>query len=46
VSPQTYYEIYDKLSAAGYDYCFHKDGDGTPVIDMHGLALNKIDKVE
>ena len=46
VSPETYYEIYDKLAAAEYDHCFHKDGEESPVIDMHGLALNKIDKVE
>ncbi len=40
VSEETYYEIYDKLSEAGYDHCFHKD-DGKTVIDMHGIALNK-----
>ena len=40
VSPETYYEIYDKLSEAGYDHCFHED-DGKIVIDMHGIALNK-----
>ena len=40
VSPDTYYEIYDKLRQAGYDHCFHKD-DGKTVIDMHGIALNK-----
>jgi hypothetical protein len=40
VSPDTYYEIYDKLLEAGYDHCFHLD-DGHVVIDMHGIALNK-----
>ena len=40
VSEETYYEIYDKLSEAGYDHCFHKD-DGKTAIDMHGIALNK-----
>ena len=44
VSPDTYYEIYDKLSEAGYDHCFHKD-DGKTVIDMHGIALNKQEEV-
>jgi hypothetical protein len=41
VSSETYYEIYDKLREAGYD-CFHRD-DGKTVIDMHGIALNKIE---
>ena len=42
VSPETYYEIYDKLAAAEYDQCFHKsDSSGAPLIDMHGLALVK-----
>ena len=45
VSEATYYEIYDKLSAAEYDQCFHKsDSSGAPLIDMHGLALVKEEK--
>lgn len=45
VSPETYYEIYDKLNEAGYGDCFHKsDSKGAPLIDMHGLALEKIVK--
>ena len=43
VSSEAYYEIYDKLSEAGYDYCFHKD-DGKVVIDMHGIAISKKEK--
>lgn len=45
VSPDTYYEIYDKLREAGYDHCFHRD-DGKTVIDMHGIALNKQEAVQ
>ena len=43
VSPETYYEIHDKLMEAGYDDCFHKSDskDPSPLIDMHGLALVK-----
>lgn len=43
VSPETYYEIYDKLAAAEYDHCFYKESDSksSPLIDMHGLALVK-----
>lgn len=42
VSPETYYEIHDKLRQAGYDHCFHKSDDGpAPIIDMYGLALQK-----
>ena len=45
VSPETYYEIYDKLAAAEYDHCFHEsDSTGTPLIDMHGLALVREEK--
>lgn len=40
VSPDTYYEIYDKLSEAGYDHCFHSD-NGHIVLDLHGIALRK-----
>jgi hypothetical protein len=41
VSEETYYEIYDKLTEAGYGHCFHGDGKESPLIDMHGLALEK-----
>ena len=40
VSPDTYYEIHDKLSEAGYDHCFHSD-NGQVVLDLHGIALKK-----
>lgn len=40
VSPDTYYEIYDKLSEAGYDHFFHSD-EGHIVLDLHGIALRK-----
>jgi hypothetical protein len=42
VSARVYGEIAARLQAAGYDQAFHEqDGDAAPLLDMHGIALER-----
>lgn len=46
VSKRTYDEIKKKLLDAGYDHALHHDTERGEVLDMHGIALAKLDKGE
>lgn len=41
VSQQAYEEIEELLRHAGYDHAFIREGDEPPLIDMHGIALER-----
>lgn len=43
VSQETYTEIENRLRAAGYDHAIHPDTDHGQVLDMHGIAVGKLE---
>lgn len=43
ISQAAYNEIREKLQRNGYSTQFHRNADGTEVIDMHGLAVTTKD---